>query len=150
MTRAIAWVRGRVGAWLGRDGGAAACPVGRLGEDAAAAYLRARGFRVLARNVIVPMGEADLVCEDPEGVIVLVEVKARVTPAGRGKSRAIRPEAAVHRRKAAKLLAIAAYLRRRNGWMDRPARVDVVAVRWEGAADGPPAEIRHFPNAVRG
>ncbi len=49
---------------------------GREGEDRAAAYLAARGYRVVARNVRVPGGEIDLVCLDG-GVLVFVEVKAR-------------------------------------------------------------------------
>jgi putative endonuclease len=127
--------------------------VGAEGEAVAAEFLRGLGFRVIARNVRVPMGEADLVCEDPDGrTVVIVEVKSRRVAGGAGangagKSEAIRPESAVHPRKAAKLVAIAEHLRRVNGWMDRPVRIDVVAVRWVGAGA---AEIRHFRRAVRG
>ena len=40
------------------------------------AFLRARGYRVLERNVRVPGGEIDLVCLDNE-TLVFVEVKRR-------------------------------------------------------------------------
>jgi len=49
---------------------------GRLGEDAAAAFLADRGYRVLARNVRVPGGEMDAVCLDGP-TLVIVEVKQR-------------------------------------------------------------------------
>lgn len=49
---------------------------GREGEDRAAEFLRARGYRVLARNVRFPRGELDLVCLDG-ATLVFVEVKAR-------------------------------------------------------------------------
>jgi putative endonuclease len=49
---------------------------GRRGEDAAAAFLTERGYRVLARNVRVPGGEMDAVCLDGP-TLVIVEVKSR-------------------------------------------------------------------------
>jgi putative endonuclease len=49
---------------------------GRTGEDRAAGYLAACGYRVLARNVRVPGGEIDAVCLDG-ATLVIVEVKSR-------------------------------------------------------------------------
>jgi putative endonuclease len=49
---------------------------GRAGEDEAASFLAARGYRVLARNVRVPGGEIDAVCLDGP-TLVIVEVKRR-------------------------------------------------------------------------
>lgn len=49
---------------------------GRSGEDAAAAFLTASGYRVLGRNVRVPGGEIDAVCLDGT-TLVVVEVKRR-------------------------------------------------------------------------
>ena len=144
MRRLLRWLRARL-----TRRHAPACPVGARGEAAAADYLLARGYAVLARNLRVPMGEADLVCADPDGrTIVLVEVKSRRLDHASVKSAAIPPEAAVHRRKAAKLRAIAAYLRQRNGWTDRPLRIDVVAVRWLDGDTTRPPDIRHFRAAV--
>jgi putative endonuclease len=51
---------------------------GRLGEDLAAAFLEARGFRVLGRNWTHRLGEIDLIVER-EGMIRFVEVKYRNT-----------------------------------------------------------------------
>jgi putative endonuclease len=49
---------------------------GRIGEDRASSFLKASGFRVLARNVRVPGGEIDAVCLDGP-TLVIVEVKCR-------------------------------------------------------------------------
>jgi len=49
---------------------------GRQGEDRAGAFLAARGYRVLARNVRLPGGEVDAICLDG-GTLVFVEVKRR-------------------------------------------------------------------------
>ena len=49
---------------------------GREGEDAAAAFLAAAGYRILERNVRVPGGEIDAVCLDG-ATLVIVEVKRR-------------------------------------------------------------------------
>src|SRR4051794_13247196 len=54
---------------------------GRYGEDAAAEYLRRRGYEILARNVRTSFGELDLVALDGE-TVVFVEVKARRSAGG--------------------------------------------------------------------
>ncbi len=126
--------------------GTATHRLGLLGEAAAEAHLRSLGYRVLARRALVPMGEADLVCEAPpphEQTVVIVEVKTRALPPHAG-ARAARmgPEQAVGTRKRAKLLAIAAHLRRANHWQARPVRIDLVAV---DTRDGRVVAVRHFP-----
>jgi putative endonuclease len=74
---------------------------GRVGEDRAAAFLEANGYRVVARNVRVPGGEIDAVCLDGS-TLVIVEVKRRDT---RGFGTAL---GAVGSRKRATLRRIAA------------------------------------------
>ena len=108
---------------------------GNEGEDVAAAFLARRGFRVLARNARVPrIGEIDLVALDRRGGLVFVEVKTR-------RDRAFGPpEEAVTSSKLRTVAACAEAWRMAKGWMDRPWRVDVVAVdltSWKG-------EIRHL------
>lgn len=49
---------------------------GRTGEDLAAAFLTAAGYRVLQRNVRLPGGEIDALCLDGS-TLVVVEVKRR-------------------------------------------------------------------------
>ena len=51
---------------------------GRDGENRAAAFLEANGYRVLRRNVRLPGGEIDLLCLDG-AVLVFAEVKRRDT-----------------------------------------------------------------------
>lgn len=116
--------------------------LGRRGEDAAAKFLRSLGYRVLARNVRVPMGEADMICETDDKVIVIVEVKAR-TRGLNERSDAFLPEHAVTVRKRRTLRRIANYLAPRNGWSNRVVRVDAVAV--EFPVDGAEPIIRHLP-----
>lgn len=93
--------------------------LGKLGEDAAAEYLRRRGYDILARNVRSSLGEIDLVALDGDGVVVFVEVKTR----RRGSALE-----AVDRRKQRRLTALARAFLARAGWLERPARFDVVAV----------------------
>jgi putative endonuclease len=74
---------------------------GRAGEDRAAAFLAAEGYRVLARNVHLPGGEIDVVCLDGT-TLVVVEVKRR------DSGRFGPALAGVHARKRATLRRIAA------------------------------------------
>lgn len=50
--------------------------VGKLAEDAAARHLIAKGFFIIARNVVYPFGEIDLIARD-KSTLVFVEVKFR-------------------------------------------------------------------------
>ncbi len=51
---------------------------GAAGEDAAAAYLKSLGFRILVRNLRAPDGEIDVVAREGT-TFVFVEVKARTS-----------------------------------------------------------------------
>jgi putative endonuclease len=53
--------------------------LGLRAESAAAAWLRSRGWQILARRWRSGQGELDLVCVDPGGMLVGVEVKLRRT-----------------------------------------------------------------------
>ncbi|NNF59201.1 MAG: YraN family protein [Rhodothermaceae bacterium] len=116
---------------------------GAHGEDLAADYLEAKGYRVLDRNYRFMREEIDLVCFLPAeryedgGELVFVEVKTR---RGHGFGR---PEEAVDRPKQEAIMRTAeAYLheRRLDG---SPCRFDVVAIT---LGSGLP-EIEHFENA---
>lgn len=50
-----------------------------VGEDAAARYLKRRGFKVLERNWRLKLGELDIVAMDGE-TLVFVEVKTKQDP----------------------------------------------------------------------
>jgi putative endonuclease len=95
--------------------------LGRAGEDLAALYLEARGFRVLERGFRTRDGEIDLVAADDE-TVVFVEVKARSgTACGR-------PAEAVDGRKQRRLVRAARVWLHRHGATERPCRFDVVEI----------------------
>jgi putative endonuclease len=134
----------RLRAALGLARPSARDPLGPLGERIALRHLKAKGYRLLGRNLRVPMGEADLLLTAPDRkTIVLVEVKTRSVRPGERPFAA--PEAAVHKAKRRKLASIMRHLARANRWHDRPLRIDVVAIEHDGS-DTP--VIRHWENAV--
>jgi putative endonuclease len=61
---------------------------GRAGEDAAAALLKAHGYRIVGRNVRLPGGEVDIIARDGD-TVVFVEVKARASAAYGSAVRAV-------------------------------------------------------------
>lgn len=132
---------------LHRPGDPAA--LGRRGERRAARMLRRLGYRVLGRNVRLKVGEADIVCIDPDGrTVVIVEVKTRLRGGGTSLlGETVAPEASIHAHKRRKLLAVSRALIRANGWTARPCRIDVVAVEWP--ASGATPTLRHHKGAVR-
>lgn len=132
--------------WFAHRGASAGSrAVGRRGERAAERLLRRAGYRLLGRNVRVPVGEADLVFESPDTrAIVIVEVKARVV-SNADAPRA--PERAITGRKGRKLVSVARSIARMRGWNDRPVRIDVVAVDYERGRRRPIA-LRHYRGAI--
>jgi len=61
-----------------RYGGAVKGTKGAWGEECAAAYLRRRGYRILARNYSCRFGEIDIIAADRH-YVVFVEVKLRAS-----------------------------------------------------------------------
>jgi putative endonuclease len=109
---------------------------GRQGEEAAAQFLRAQGWSVVARNWRHGRDELDLVARDGP-VLVFCEVRTR-------DARAAVPGyfSVTARKKRALRRAVLAYLR----GLDAPPahfRFDIVEVR---VSDGEPEDIRHHPN----
>jgi putative endonuclease len=120
-------------------------PSGRLsrgaaGESAAASWLEAHGYRVLARNVRSRGGEIDLVARLAD-LVVFVEVKSR-TSAAFGH-----PSEAIVGRKQRRLARLAsAFLQSHR--LDRCAvRFDAMAVRL--GREGEVVEIEHIPDAFQ-
>ncbi len=117
----------RIAAWLRNR--AAPRPLAIRGEDAAASYLRRRGYRILGRRLRSDLGEIDLVALDGR-TVVFVEVKTRHSAEGD------HPAEAVDRAKQRRLTRLAVAYLKRHGLLESPARFDVVAVTW------PPTERR--------
>jgi putative endonuclease len=121
--------------------------VGRRGERAAAGLLRRSGYRILARNLDTPGGEADIVClHRASGIAVLVEVKTRVRGAD---DRSPATTAAIHADKRRRLARTARSLASHPLLAGRAVRIDVITVDFRDARDRRP-QIRHFVNAVTG
>lgn len=102
---------------------------GRWGETLAARFLKQAGYRILARNVVTPVGELDIVAREGEE-LVFVEVKTRTSGEFGGPLGAVGP---AKRRKI--IQSARSYLARHR--MDEcPCRFDVVGVtRVEGKTD---------------
>lgn len=110
---------------------------GRAAEAEAEAFLRRKGYRILARNLRSSLGELDLVAEQ-QGVLVFVEVKARRTDALGGAPHA------VDGRKQAKLIRLAGQYLARHGLGARHCRFDVLLCR---GGERRSEAIEHIENA---
>ncbi len=116
-----------------RRGGA----LGREGERAAERHLEGLGYHILERNYRVRGGEADLVAAK-DGLVVVIEVKARNSRAFGAPADAVTP------RKARRVLRAGRIFCRARGLSVSKLRADVVAVEREGAG----FTLRHYPNAL--
>ncbi len=112
--------------------------LGAEGERRAAAHLRRRGYRIVARNVRAAGIEMDLIARRGP-MVVFVEVKTR-------RSRAFgRPEDAVDSRKRARLIRGAAAWLHENRRGIRRTRFDVIVC--ECRADERDWQLRHLEGA---
>lgn len=110
---------------------------GKQAEDAALDYLQRQGLTLVARNYRCRSGEVDLIMEQGR-TLVFVEVRYRANPRFGGALES------VDARKQAKLLHCAQhYLTSKR--LDRPARLDVVALAPEGGG----VRIRWVQDAFR-
>ena len=110
---------------------------GAAAEEAACAWLEARGIRVERRNFRARGGEIDIVAREGD-MLVFAEVRFR-----EGEEFGA-PEETVGIAKRRNLITAAReYLRRVDASTWREARFDVVAV----VGSGPSAVIRHYPGA---
>ena len=115
--------------------------LGRLGEKAAAKYLKQKGYEIIARNFQNAkgkrVGEIDIIAKE-KGQFVFVEVKTREMEDHDG----ILPEESITRQKLYKLRKIAeVYIRENNLW-DFPYRFDAVSV-WV-SQDQKTAKVKHL------
>jgi putative endonuclease len=96
--------------------------LGQGGEDTAAAYLQAAGYRILARNYRTRLGEIDIVACDGD-TLVFVEVKVRRSPSFGSAKAAV----TAAKRRRLSMLALQ-YLKSPAGRRFSRARFDVVAL----------------------
>ena len=96
---------------------------GTLGEVRAEQLLGEKGYEILARNVVSPGAEIDLIARDGS-VIVFVEVKLRSGRFAMGRE-------AVTAAKQRRICKGAMYYMMKNGLMNRQARFDVIEIQGE-------------------
>ena len=95
---------------------------GQRGEAAAAKFYLNQGCRLLAHNFRTRMGELDLVVQEPDGTIVICEVKTR------SQGMLQRPAAAVDPAKQRRLICAAQGYLQQTGQSEEPVRFDVAEV----------------------
>ncbi len=108
---------------------------GKLGEEKAAAFLKGKGYEVLAQNHRYKKSEIDLICQK-DGLLIFVEVKTR-------SSRAFgNPETFVsENQRMAIIRAAEAYMDETNWGGD--LRFDIIAIVSRGGEE----EITHLEDA---
>lgn len=111
--------------------------IGRIGENIAAEYLGAKGYRIVARNYRLGRGEIDIIAWLGEDTLVFVEVKTRASDGFGG------PEEAVTLKKQDLLARTAGCYMESIGY-EWAIRFDIVSVLWR---NGRVKEIRHAEDA---
>jgi putative endonuclease len=111
---------------------------GTRSENAAAKFLKKRGYRILLRNYRCRHGEIDLIALDGK-CIVFVEVRSTG-----GEDVAV-PAASVNEGKQLRLTNLALAFLKEKRLLDHPARFDVLALSWPPGRREP--VIEHHPRA---
>ncbi len=96
---------------------------GKKGEAAAAKFYLKQGCELLAHNFHTRMGELDLVLREPDGTVVICEVKTR-SPGALAS-----PAAAVDHAKQKRLICAAQVYLQQTGLSDASIRFDVAEVK---------------------
>jgi putative endonuclease len=110
---------------------------GNRGEATAVRFLKQCGFQILVRQLRNNFGEIDIIALDGD-CVVFVEVKTRTSDA-KG-----RPAEAVTRDKQRQLTRTALAWLKRQGWLDRRCRFDVISITWQAKQ---PPQIEHLRGA---
>lgn len=121
---------------------------GKLGEDAAADWLKKNGYCIKARNVRIGHHELDIIAEDDD-YIVFVEVKTRTEAPPMSLYTYGRPASAVNYKKKQNII-VAAEAHLRLHPTNKRVRIDVIEVYLNrcGENDTPTiSNINHIRNA---
>lgn len=104
--------------------------VGKIGEEAAASFLKAKGVRILDMNFKVCRGgEIDIIGLDRDGTLLFIEVKYRKN------DKAGNPLEAVGVTKQRSICRASDFYRAKKLMFDYAVRYDVIAVEKEGTTD---------------
>jgi len=97
---------------------------GKAAEDAAARFLKAKGYKILERNYRNKFGEIDIIAEQKR-VICFIEIKARhALDFGF-------PQEAVTGRKQRQISKVALWYLKSRKLLDQPARFDVLGLLYK-------------------
>ena len=119
---------------------------GDRGEDAAVAYLKKNGYRILARNYTAGRREIDIIASNRE-YLAIVEVKTR-TYSKENSERFGRPALAVDADKRRNLL-VAARIYAEEHPTKKRLRFDVIEVYFDESGDSAPLSLHHMTDAFR-
>ncbi len=111
---------------------------GETAESLASRYLQNKGYRILARNVLLPGGELDLVAQYKQ-TIIFVEVKARRSESHGGTAYAITTS------KKQRIIRLAAMYLAKNNLAHQCSRFDVVLC--QGGNSDEALQVTHIENA---
>jgi putative endonuclease len=111
--------------------------LGRRGEDEAARYLKALGYRIVGRRERIRRGDIDIVALDGR-TVVFVEVRSK------SDTRHGHPAETVGTVKQRRLAELATAYIRRHRLEDCSVRIDVVTVTF---AAGATPVVEHYQNA---
>ena len=109
--------------------------LGKRGEQAAANFMKAEGYKVLKRNWRMHRHEIDIVAEDEE-YIIFVEVKTRTSRQWGN------PEDFISKAKIRRIVEAADLYLQIND-IEKPARFDIISAVWDGQV----FEIEHIDDA---
>jgi len=98
--------------------------LGSLGEEAALKFLKASGYKILARNYKSRLGEIDIIAQDKD-TVCFIEVKARAS------GRFGLPQEALSGFKQRQISKTALGFLKDKGFLDKKARFDVVALTYQ-------------------
>jgi len=94
---------------------------GKASEDAAAVFLKNKGYKILRTNYRVKFGEIDIIAKEASA-ICFIEVKSRVNCSFGHPKEALNP------RKRDKISRAALAYLKENRFLDRSARFDVLSI----------------------
>jgi putative endonuclease len=110
----------------------AAQKLGLSAESRAAAFLMAKGYRIIARRYKTPVGEIDIVAQRL-GTVVFVEVKARASLDAAAES--------ISPRQRSRIIDAARY------WLAAHPKAEGLALRFDAVLIAPGSLPRHLPGA---
>ena len=115
--------------------------LGDFGEEVAADSLRAKGYRILARNWRTSAGEIDIIAEQND-VIVFVEVKTRTSDLYGT------PQDAITQNKRRRIIRSSLVYLTEKDLLDRDWRVDMVAILC--GRNWVVTNVEHYENVIEG